>query len=252
MIPILRIGLIAIVAVSLCGCVSGRLGTVDVTDRAVIVRDQNFPTIAIVRGSKVDQLSGIGVAEMDADAKWAVITNMAVVPGTFLLEPEREDSVRLPCASMRQVLTAVSLEDGRRLLVPNPLEEDDWGIWSMAVHGDALFVEVAPRYRGWMDTKPHRYWRKLLPAGDWKTVTEDDWITADDAAKSRVACPNQSPPWSVPVGTHGTLWVNRDNGTWTTTIVAPDIGTIVVLRENDWGIVDTSATLADAFQIRWP
>lgn len=247
-----RIWLIAAIIPSLGGCVSGRVWSVDVTDRAVIVRDERFPTIAIVRSGNVEHIGGAGVASMDADARWVVVTDIVFVPGTILMEPGEKDSVRIPYPSMRQILTAVRLDDGRRFSVPNTLEEDDWAIDSVVVCGDSLFAKVGPRYSPWIDSTPDRHWRRTLPDGAWKPVAEDEWTAADAAAKSRVACPTQSPPWSVPVGGHGTLWVNRDGRTWTTTIVAPETGTTIVLRQNVWEPGDVGVALTDAMPGHWP
>lgn len=252
MVPFVRIGTIGIVAANLCGCMSGRVSSVDVTDRAVIVRDQHYPMIAIVRGSEVDRIASEGVSRMDADARWAVFHGTVAVPRTILTHPERADSARLPWISFDYVLTAVSLEDGRRIPVPHALDEDDWGIYDVIVRGASLFVVVGPRYTAWFDTKPDRYWRKDLPDGDWETVEKSDWDKAKHAAISRVARPTEAPPWSISVGAHGTLWVNRDNGVWTTTIVSPDQGTTVVLRGNDLETLNVSAALTNAMPGHWP
>lgn len=220
----------AALLLAVCGCASGRIGSVHLADRGVLVSDAESPIVAVATGSGVQHLNGNSIVPMHPSGRWAVVSNAKTGPRWLSWNEKDPSGAGMVVTLTDTAFKAIDLETGQAIDIPHGFNAGDREIRAACVAADTLVVEVARKYQN----SGMEYHSTELPGADWRQVLPRRWGEARRPAASEVKSPQQFST-SVDVGRWGRLvQVERTFGR-EIVLVREGRPDLVVLKRGDSG-----------------
>lgn len=162
------------------GCASGRIGSVHLADRGVLVSDADLPVVAVVTQRGVTRVSAAAIVPMNPSGRWAVTLTRSSGPRWLTWTDDAPLGKGMVALMTNTSFIGIDLDSGKTFTIPHGFDSGGTEIRDACVDGDALLIEVRRKYSSTVSY----YHETKLPEVDWRPISRKRWDEAHARARS--------------------------------------------------------------------